>query len=48
MKLGLDAQQAYDLTQACNGVFDVKSLRIGNSYKAYYDAGSSHLEYLVY
>ena len=58
MQLGLNAQQAYDLTQACTGVFDVKTLRVGNGYKAYYSAtaGSSvisseaetSLRYLVY
>ena len=45
MKLGLDAQQAYDLTQASKDVFDVKTLRVGNAYKAYYDG---YLKYLVY
>ena len=57
MKLGMNAQQAYDLTQACEGVFDVKTLRVGNSYKAYYplsediDGGQARradLRYLVY
>ena len=47
MKLGLDAQQAYDLTVASGSVFDVKSLRVGNSYKAYYDA-EKRLKHLVY
>ena len=45
IKLGLDAQQTYDLTVACGPVFDVKTLRVGNSYRAYYDDG---LKYLVY
>ena len=45
MKLGLDAQQAYDLTLASKDVFDVKTLRVGNAYKAYYDG---YLKYLVY
>ena len=45
MKLGLDAQQAYDLTLACKDVFDVKSLRVGNSYRAYYDTSLRHLVY---
>lgn len=44
--LGMSQQEAYNLTQACDSVFDVRSLRVGNSYKAYYD--SSVLEYLVY
>ena len=36
MKLGMSAQQAYDLTQACGDIFDVKTLRVGNAYRAYY------------
>lgn len=53
IKLGLGASEAYDLTQACKGVFDVKTLRVGNSYKAYYEGSSSGtagntLRYLVY
>ena len=47
MKLGLDAQQAYDLTMATDSVFDVKTLRVGNAYKAYYDA-ENRLRHLVY
>ena len=45
-KLGLSAQQAYDLTLACKDVFDVKGLRVGNGYKAYYS--DNVLEYVVY
>lgn len=44
--LGMGAQDAYDLTMACDSVFDVKSLRVGNQYRAYYDGGA--LRYLVY
>ena len=44
--LGLSAGEAYDLTQACNGIFDVRTLRIDNAYKAYYSADV--LRYLVY
>lgn len=44
--LGLDSRQAYDLTQACGDVFDVRSLRVGNKYKAYYEGDV--LQYLVY
>ena len=47
IKLGLDAQQAYDLTMSCSPVFDVKTLRVGNSYRAYYGSGNV-LEHLVY
>ena len=43
--LGLSAGEAYNLTQACGEVFDVRTLRVGNTYKAYY---SQSLEYLVY
>lgn len=48
MSLGMTAQEAYDLTVACGSVFDVKSLRVGNSYKAYYEDGESGLRMLVY
>lgn len=44
--LGLNAQEAYDLTMACDTVFDVKSLRVGNEYKAYYDG--QILKYVIY
>ena len=45
--LGMTQQQAYDLTIACDSVFDVKTLRVGQSYRAYYEDDSS-LQYLVY
>ncbi len=45
--LGMSAQEAYNLTQGCGDVFDVKNLRVGNSYRAYYSAADS-LQYLVY
>ena len=44
--LGMSAQEAYNLTQACGDVFDVRTLRVGQPYRAYYDEGS--LRYLVY
>lgn len=51
--LGMSAQDAYNLTQACASVFDVKTLRIGQPYKAYYDSKEEggvrgSLLYLVY
>lgn len=46
MKLGMDAQSAYNLSSACDTVFDVRTLRVGNKYRAYYSADT--LEYLVY
>ena len=45
--LGLSASEAYNLTQACASVFDVRTLRVGNAYKAYFGAEDT-LEYLVY
>ena len=44
--LGLSAQDAYNLTIACDTVFNVKNLRVGNEYKAYYDG--SVLKYVLY
>ena len=44
--LGMSAQDAYYLTQACDSVFDVRTLRVGQSYKAY--SSDKGLEYLVY
>ncbi len=49
--LGMNAKDAYDLTMACDSVFDVKTLRVGNSYDAYYSSSDStgrSLDYLVY
>ena len=45
-RLGMTNQQAYDLTLACKGIFDVKTLRVGNSYKAYYE--NDILKHVVY
>lgn len=45
--LGMSAQDVYNLTQACMDVFDVKTLRVGQDYRAYYD-GADVLKYLVY
>lgn len=44
--LGMSAQEAYNLTESCDSVFDVKSLRVGQTYRAYYD--HEILRYLVY
>ena len=51
--LGMSQQEAYNLTIACDSVFDVKTLRVGNSYRAYYDdadtlSDGGRLRYLVY
>lgn len=45
--LGMTQQQAYDLTQACDTVFDVRTLRVGQGYRAYYGE-AAHPLYLVY
>ena len=44
--LGLSQQEAYNLTEATKEVFDVKTLRVGKQYRAYYK--DSVLKYLVY
>ena len=51
--LGMSQQEAYNLTVACDSVFDVKTLRVGNSYRAYYDdadtlSDGGRPRYLVY
>lgn len=46
--LGMSTQDAYNLTQACGDVFDVKTLRVGQAYRAYYGPEGGDLQYLVY
>lgn len=46
--LGLSAKESYDISQACAPVFDVRSLRVGNAYSAYFGESSSTPEYLIY
>ena len=54
--LGMSAQESYNLTQACGDVFDVRTLRVGQDYRAYYspcdseegEARRGDLLYLVY
>jgi len=45
--LGLPREKAYALSVACDTVFDVRKLRAGNSWSAYY-ADSTALSYIVY
>lgn len=49
-RLGLGAQKAYELSEACDTVFDVRKLRAGNEIHAYYSVVDSvrTLEYAVY
>lgn len=46
MKLGMETQDAYNLSSSCDTAFDVRSLRVGNPYRAYYSADT--LKFLVY
>ena len=46
-RLGASVQQAHLLAAASDSVFDVRKLRAGNAYKAYY-GDSSALQYVVY
>jgi len=47
--LGVSNADAYALTEACNGVFDLKKLKVGHSYRAFYTRGvEPRLAYLVY
>ena len=59
MKLGLSANEAHNLSGSIGDVFDVRDLRVGNAYKAYYgpdETGEASvmsgedelLQYLVY
>ena len=36
MRLGLEAREAYELSMSCDSVFDVRKLRSGNVFEAYY------------
>ena len=48
-RLGLEHSEAYELSQLCDTVFDVRHLRAGNSWTAYYaKPDSTKLEYMVY
>ena len=45
--LGMTQKEANDLTHACDSVFDVRTLRVDNAYRAYYGSDAS-VKYLVY
>lgn len=47
MRNGMTAQEAYNLSEACDSVFDVRSVRIGNTYRTWTSA-SGRMEYLAY
>ena len=44
--LGMNAQQAYELSMSCDSVFNVRNLRVGNEYRAYYE--DQCLRYVIY
>ena len=46
-RLGLSPVEAVSLVQACDSVFDVRKMRAGNTWSAYYK-DSTELHYLVY
>lgn len=46
--LGMSGDDAYALSQACDSVFDVRKLRAGNTFSAYYDSLGHDLKYVVY
>ena len=46
-RLGLPREKMLALTQACDTVFDVRKLRAGNSWSAYY-RDSTELQYIFY
>ena len=53
IKAGMSASDAYSLSEACDSVFDVRTLRKGNPYQVYYASGTDSLPasspaYLVY
>lgn len=45
-RLGMTNREAYNLTQLCDTLFDVRKLRAGNSFEAFYKADT--LEYVAY
>lgn len=48
--LGMTYSEAYELTAASDSIFDIKTMRIGNAYRAYYtkDTTQAQLACLVY
>ena len=47
-KMGMHSDDSYRLAQACDSVFDVRSLRAGNTVEAYFDSLGHDLKYVVY
>ena len=47
IRKGLSAREAYLLTEACDSIFDVRSIRVGNPYRTW-TSPSGRTEYLAY
>jgi len=48
-RLGMSSSEAYKLTLACGDVFDVRKMRAGNKFEAYYTTDTlRQLHYMVY
>ena len=47
-KMGMQSDDSYRLALACDSVFDVRSMRAGNTVEAYFDSLGHELKYVVY
>ena len=47
-RMGMASAESFRLAQVCDSVFDVRSLRVGNSIEAYFDSLGHELKYVVY
>ncbi len=47
-RMGMTSDESFRLAQVCDSVFDVRSLRAGNSIEAYFDSLGHELKYVVY
>lgn len=48
-RLGVSAEKAYSLTESSKGVFDLRKIRVGNEYHAFYTKSDDpELDYLIY
>ena len=47
-RLGLSQEEAYTLSEKCDTLFDVRKMRAGNSFQAYYDADTTEFRRLAY
>ncbi len=47
IRSGLSAQEAYNLAESCDSIFDVRSIRVGNTYRTW-SSPSGRIEYVAY